>query len=58
MKSYYKNKSRVISLAITWQSNFANQDRSWEYCAKWESVFSKLAKKYGLVREFKENGII
>ena len=58
MKKYYTNKERARNLAITWQHNFENQNRSWQYCISWSERFTRIGKKYGLLREFRENGII
>lgn len=51
-------RNRLRELAQQWQANFSNRDRSWRYCLNWHWRFKKLARKYRLVREFKENGIL
>jgi hypothetical protein len=55
---YSINKERVRNEAIDWQMDFGNNNYSWGELAGWQDYFSKQAKKYGLVEEFKENGII
>lgn len=51
-------KEKARNLAILWQNNFSNRDRSFMYCIKWEIIFHKIARKYNLIDEFIENGII
>ena len=58
MSKYLIRKERARNLAITWQLNFENNNRSWGYCINWCNRFYKIGKKYGLLREFKENAII
>ena len=59
MKKYYRNKERVRNLAINWQMSFDSPvQHSWQWCIEWGARFEKLARKYGLIREFKENGIL
>lgn len=43
--------------AIDWQSNFAENSYSWGELLEWESHFRDLGKRFGLLREFHENGI-
>lgn len=55
--SYKKNKARL--LAQNWQSLLDSPvQHSWDWCAKWQNIFERIAKKYGLQKEFKENGIL
>lgn len=56
--TYQKQKGRAIDTAIEWQKKAAESDYSYEEHAAAYNYFSKLAKRYGLIREFKENGII
>jgi hypothetical protein len=58
MNKYQRAKERVRNMAIEWQSDFENHDYSYDDLIHWEDYFRGLAKKYGLVREFEENGII
>lgn len=51
-----KDKARY--LAINWQNNFSKKSYSWQGIINWQNRFLKIAKKYNLVKEFKENGII
>ena len=56
--SYQQKKDRARDKAIEWQSNFQNHSYSWGEIAEWQGYFKRLARRYGLVHEFRENGII
>ena len=58
MNTYQKNKDKARNKAIEWQLDFGNHNYSWGELAYYSDYFEKLAKRYGLVEEFKENGII
>lgn len=58
MNAYQKAKARARDKAVEWQSGFSDQNYSYGELAYWGDYFSRLAKRYGLAREFKENGII
>lgn len=58
MSAYQKAKERARDKAIGWQMDFNNHNYSWGELAYYGNYFEKLAKRYGLVKEFKENGII
>ena len=58
MGTYQKAKQRAIDKAINWQLDFENHNYSYGELAEWQSYFERLAKRYGLIREFRENGII
>lgn len=58
MNAYQKAKESARNKAIEYQNEFANNNYSYGELAYYEEYFSKLAKKYGLTKEFKENGII
>lgn len=55
---YYQKQERARDLAIEWQLNFEKQPHSWWYCIEWRARFERIGKKYGLLREFRENCII
>ena len=44
--------------AIDWQNWQAEQSLSYGELAEWQAVFTTLAERFGLIEEFKENGII
>ena len=58
MSKYKENKEKAREKAIEWQRDFENHNYSWGELAYYGAYFEKLAKRYGLVEEFKENGII
>lgn len=58
MNKYQRAKAAAREVAIDWQINFADNNYSWYDLAVSLAKFEKLAKRYGLTREFRENGII
>lgn len=58
MSKYIEKRERARELAIDWQLNFSNKSRSYLYCIEWANRFERIGRKYGLLREFRENGII
>ena len=58
MNNYQKAKNRARDKAIEWQLDFCNHNYSMGELAYYAEYFTKLAKRYGLVKEFRENAII
>ena len=58
VKTYQELKNKAREEAKTWQFDFANNNYSYEEIGNVGEYFIKLAKRYGLTKEFKENGII
>ena len=56
--NYQIQKEKAREEAIKWQHDAVNQDYSWGEVAEWADHFYKLGKRYGLVEEFRENGIL
>ena len=56
--NYTEHKEKARNEAIEWQHDFANHDYYWSELAEFSAHFEKLGRRYGLLREFKENGII
>lgn len=54
--TYAQRKENARQLAIEWQGN--DTAYSYEGIGIVSDYFYKLGKRYGLLREFKENGII
>lgn len=54
---YQKRKEEVRQEAIDWQLDFGNHNYSWGELAYYGDYFERLGKRYGLLREFRENGI-
>lgn len=44
--------------AIAWQLWQSNRALSWGEVSEWAAHFERLAVRFGLVAEFRENGII
>lgn len=55
---YQKRKAAARQKAINWQHEFADHDYSYGELAIAGAMFAKLGKRYGLTREFRENGIL
>ena len=58
MNNYQKQKGKARQKAIDWQLDFNNHNYSWGELVEFQGYFEKLAKRYGLVKEFRENCII
>ena len=56
--TYQQGKERARDCAIEWQLDFENHNYSYGELAEWADVFERLGKRYGLLREFYENGIL
>lgn len=56
--NYREKKAKAREEAIRWQAEFQDHDYSYSELADWQAYFEKLGKRYGLTREFRENGII
>lgn len=53
-----KGKIALSNFAKEWQNYFPECSYTWSELVSWCDFFTEYGKKYGLVREFKENGII
>lgn len=58
MKTYKERKEEARNEAIEWQYSVGENNYYMSEMADFYIYFSKLAKRYGLIKEFKENGII
>lgn len=58
MTDYQKRKAAAREKAIDWQYDFANHNYSYAELAHFGNFFAKLTRRFGLTREFRENGII
>ena len=56
--TYREKKARMREEAVRWQNDFSNHNYSYGELAEKQAYFEKEGKKYGLLKEFKENGII
>lgn len=57
MSTYQAKKNMAREEAIEWQERFGEQSISYEELAIAQSVFEQLGRRYGLLTEFRENGI-
>lgn len=57
MNAYQEGKAKARQAAIDWQLSLKGGE-SYGEMAEAQNRFEKLAKRYGLVKEFRENGII
>lgn len=55
--SYSEKKEAARQLAIEWQAEQAEQSPSWGELYEAAAFFEKLGRRFGLLREFRENGI-
>ncbi len=55
---YHQNKERARFEAMQWQLDFENNNYSYGELSYYQSYFEIQAKRYGLIKEFKENGIL
>lgn len=55
--SYNEKKQLVRQEAINWQKEAAEISMSYSELAEAQSYFERLGRRYGLLREFHENGI-
>ncbi len=59
INKYQTKKKETRQKAIEWQESFADGKKySYEELAEWDDYFMKMARKYGLFEEMRENGII
>lgn len=58
MNAYQKAKEKARNKAIEWQLDFGNHNYSWGELVYYSGYFERLGKRYGLIEEFRENGIL
>lgn len=56
-KTYASNKAVARQEAIDWQNDLFRDNRSYKEMQEAAERFEKLGKRYGLLKEFRENGI-
>ena len=57
MNNYQKGKTAARETAIEWQAENANFQYSYGGSLILQEYFHKIGKRYGLLKEFRENGI-
>ena len=55
--TYEIKKEMARQEAIDWQNDLFRDNRSYEEMREAAEHFEKLGRRYGLLREFRENGI-
>lgn len=58
MTQYAIAKEKARQEAINWQNDFDNHNYSYHELWMQQMRFEKLARQFGLRKEFRENGII
>ena len=56
--SYRDAQDILRNFAIQWQARFNECSYSYSDMADWGAFFEEYGRKYGLLREFRENGIL
>ena len=57
MSKYEQKKEQIREQAIDWQADFCNHDYSYGELAFFQCYFEKMGRRYGLLKEFRENAI-
>ena len=55
---YTRGKEKTRNAAIAWQIGNAGRGLSYEELCKISAHFEKLGRRFGLLRELRENGIV
>ena len=55
---YQRRKEQARRTAQEWQRRFSDSSHSWAELAEDAQRFERLGRRYGLLREFRENGIV
>ena len=58
MSKYTRAKENARQKAMDWQTEYYNNNYSYGELIAFAEYFTRLAKRYGLTEEFRENGII
>lgn len=58
MTKYQIGKEKARAEALDWQWNFEEYNLSWYELYLQQIRFEKLARRFGLIKEFKENGVL
>ena len=57
MNKYQTGKEKARQIAIKWQMEASEQNYSYGELADYGEYFRKIGKRYGLLKEFRENAI-
>lgn len=56
-KTYAEKKENLRNFAIEWQQDSAENNLSWKEMIYWQGWFEQMGRQFGLLNEFRENGI-
>ena len=56
--TYQDKKNIARATAQSWQDSFSCFCYSWDDLANWANFFEYIGEKFGLIKEFRENGIL
>ena len=56
-RTYADKKDRLRDFAIDWQCAFSELVYSWGDLSEWGAFFEEYGRKFGLLKEFRENAI-
>ena len=57
-RTYAERKEEARQEAIEWQLDFSHHNYSYSELAEFAAHFERVGRRFGLLREFHENGII
>ena len=57
-KTYEDKKVILQSFAVDWQLKNPDMSYTWHDLTEWGAFFEDYGRKFGLLREFRENGIL
>lgn len=58
MNNYQRGKAAAREMAVEFSLTFGEHTYFWSDLAEIANEFHRLGKRYGLLREFRENGIL
>ena len=59
MSNYEKNKNKIRQQAIDWLASFSEgKTYYWSEMAEASDYFEKMGRRYGLLQEFRDNGVV
>lgn len=57
LNNYRIRQNTARNEAMDWQHDFNNHDYSLSELLEWFNHFEKIGRRYGLLQEFRDNGI-
>ena len=57
MSKYEQKKNEIREQAIQWQDDFSRNNYSYFVVFQRQRYFEKMGRRYGLLKEFRENAI-